>query len=286
MPDSMLTLMGDTRPPPPEPPETHVRLAADCDAARETVMQQPDDADALIWLGRRAAYCGDFSEAAAVFSDGIARFPDDARFYRHRGHRMITLRRFDDAVRDLETAARLIVGTPDSIEPDGRPNPRATPTSTLHTNVWYHLALARYLGGDFAGALRGWDACLGASQNPDMLVATTYWLYLTLRRLGRDDEAVRALEPIRADLDVIENRPYVRLLQLFRGEATTEDLLTAHGEIDAPLDDATLGYGIGAWHAAEGRTDEADAMFRRVYAGPQWGAFGFIAAEADLARGG
>jgi hypothetical protein len=43
-------------------------------------------------------------------------------WYRHRGHRYITLRCFDAAIADLEQASKLIKGKPGEIEPDGLPN--------------------------------------------------------------------------------------------------------------------------------------------------------------------
>ena len=47
---------------------------------------------------------------------------------------------------------------------------------------------------------------------------------------------------------------------------------------------ATTAYGIGIWHLLNGRDGEAEQIFRRIVAGGQWGAFGYIAAEAELAR--
>ena len=91
----------------------------------------PDDADAWIWFGRRTAYLGHFRDAVEIYTRAIERFPDDARFYRHRGHRYISLRRFDDAISDLERAAILIEGRPDAIEPDGLPNAAGKPRSRL-----------------------------------------------------------------------------------------------------------------------------------------------------------
>jgi hypothetical protein len=48
--------------------------------------------------------------------------------------------------------------------------------------------------------------------------------------------------------------------------------------------DATAAYGIGNWHFYNGRAAEAEAVFRRIMGGGQWAAFGYIAAEAELAR--
>jgi tetratricopeptide (TPR) repeat protein len=103
--------------------------------ARNTLTKNPNDPDAMIWVGRRLGYLGAYKEAIRVFSEGAARFPKDARFLRHRGHRYITLRCFDDAIRDFEAAAKLVKGQPDEIEPDGLPNAMNIPTSTLQSNI-------------------------------------------------------------------------------------------------------------------------------------------------------
>lgn len=265
------------------PPDVRARREAQLAEAQAAFEAAPDDPDALIWLGRRTAYLGRYRESIGIFSRGIQKFPADPRFYRHRGHRYITVREFGRAVEDLKEAARLIAGKPDEVEPDGLPNARNIPTSTLQSNIWYHLGLAHYLQGDFGKALEAFRECLKVSNNPDMLVATTYWLYSTLRRLDRAEEARQALEPIRPGLEIIENEGYFRLLRMIQGELSPEELRAgASGDLDPP----TLGYGIGNWHLYNGRRDEAAQAFREVLAGGNWPAFGFIAAEADLKRMG
>jgi tetratricopeptide (TPR) repeat protein len=201
--------------------------------------------------------------------------------YRHRGHRYLTLRRFADAIADLEKAAALRAGAADEIEPDGQPNARNQPLSTLHGNIHYHLGLARYLSGDFAGAARAFSDSIGVAGNHDMIVAGAYWLYLSLRRDGRADDAARVVEPIGADLEIIENQSYHQLLLVFRGDRAAGDLLAAGGE---ELDRATVRYGLGAWHLIEGRRAEAEELFREAVKIGMWPAFGHIAAEAELAR--
>jgi hypothetical protein len=47
---------------------------------------------------------------------------------------------------------------------------------------------------------------------------------------------------------------------------------------------ATQGYGVGNWYFVNGDRAKAMSTFEKVVAGPQWSAFGYIAAEADLAR--
>ncbi|MCK7468643.1 MAG: tetratricopeptide repeat protein [Desulfosudis oleivorans] len=135
----------------PAAPSSEIRRKYE--AARKAAEADPGSADDLIWLGRWAAYAGDYREAIRVFTRGTEKFPSDARFFRHRGHRYISVREFGRAVRDLEKAVLLIAGKPDEIEPDGAPNPRGIPVSTLNSNIYYHLGLAYFLGNDLEKAL-------------------------------------------------------------------------------------------------------------------------------------
>ena len=50
-------------------------------------LTDPNNVENLIWHGRFTAYIGNYRDAIQIYSDGIERFPDDARLYRHRGHR-------------------------------------------------------------------------------------------------------------------------------------------------------------------------------------------------------
>lgn len=251
--------------------------------ARKQFDEMPD-ADSIIWLGRRTAYLGSYKEAIRIFTGGIEKFPNDARFYRHRGHRFITLRCFDDAIRDFEKAARLVKGKSDQIEPDGLPNARNIPTSTLQSNIFYHLGLAYYLKGDFKQALRAYREAEKVSKNPDMLVATTHWLYMTLRRLGHENEARKAIEPIKDNLEIIENDDYYKLVRLYQGKLKAEDLLKEIGAEANTLSNASLGYGLGNWFLYNGEKEKAMKIFRQIVAGNQWASFGYIAAEIETRR--
>ncbi len=265
--------------------EARATLEKNLAVARAEYDKDPNNADALIWLGRRLAYLGRYRDAIEIFSEGIRKHPKDARMYRHRGHRYITVRELERAIEDLSTAAALVAGKPDEIEPDGQPNARNIPTSTLNSNIYYHLALAHYLRGAFEPSLKAWRECERYSKNPDMLVATSHWLYMTLRRLDRPGEARQVLDPISADMEIIENGSYHRLLLVYKGLEKADYALQksiASGGLDA----VTLGYGLGNWHLYNGRRDQAMAMFRELVEkhATQWPAFGYIAAEAELAR--
>lgn len=278
----VVSLLGDTLPPLPLPEETRADYTARLREAETQLAARPNDPDALIWVGRRMAYLGRYGEAIEIFTHGIAQFPQDARFLRHRGHRYITVRQFDLAAADLERAASLIGGRADQVEPDGLPNARNVPTSTLQSNIWYHLGLAYYLMGRFEDAVRAYREAMKVSRNPDMLVATSHWLYMTLRRLNRANEAELVLAPIHRELDVIENQAYHRLLLMYKAVIPIEE--PREPSNSSALEDATIGYGIGNFYLYTGRRSDAERVFRRVLAGANWAAFGHIAAEAELVR--
>ncbi len=252
-------------------------------AAKKEYDSAPTDAEKLIWLGRRAGYTGRFNEAITLFSKGIEVHPKNPKFYRHRGHRYLTTRQIDKAILDFRKAAALTKNQPDEIEPDGQPNRLNKPLSTLQFNIWYHLGLAYYLKGDFKQALSAYEECLKRSRNnDDSLVATSDWLYMTLRRLNRDAEAKKVLDPITEKMDIIENTSYWNRLLMYKGLRTPESVLDPKGADDLTI--ATQGYGVGNWYLYNRQPEKANEIFNRVLAGKQWAAFGYLAAEAEIAR--
>jgi hypothetical protein len=119
--------------------------------------------------------------------------------------------------------------------------------------------------------------------NDDMLVATSDWLYMTLRRVKRDAEVRQVLEPIREQMDVLENGAYHARLLMYKGLRTPESVLNLNTADDIQI--ATQGYGVGNWYLVNGDRAKAKEVFDRVLARKAWTAFGFIAAEADMKRG-
>jgi len=278
------SFLGEPLTRPDLPPEVLEVYQARYDEARTNLDRAPEDVDALIWMGRRTAYLGRYREAIRIYTQAMAVYPDDARLYRHRGHRYITVRELDRAIADFLRAAELTAGKADEVESDGLPNARGIPTSTLQFNIWYHLGLAYYLSGDLERAAWAYGRCAEVSRHDDSKVATAYWRVMTLRRLGREDEARAVMASVREDMDLIESGGYLELVRLHRGERRPEALLGPGGGA-ATLASATTGYGVGAWYLIRGDTTTARDIFGRVLRGTgQWAAFGYAAAEAELAR--
>ncbi len=262
--------------------ERKAELEANLAEAQANHDADPENAENIVWLGRRLGYLGRYQDAIEVLSKGVELHPESFKLYRHRGHRYISVRDFDRAVSDLAKAAELIEGVADAVEEDGAPNAQGIPRSTSHSNIWYHLALAHYLNGDFEKAASAWETCMEFSRvNDDMLVATADWQYMTYRRLGRDDDAAKVLEDIKQDMDVIENFAYHKRLLMYKGLVDPEELLDPGAD---DLDLATQGYGVANFFFVNGEEDKAREILDKVLEGTYWSAFGYIAAEADVKR--
>ena len=249
-------------------------------SALERYINDSLDVDNIVWLGRRIAYLGDYKKAIEIFSKGIKAFQEEAQFYRHRGHRYISIRQFDKAIDDFKKAVELIEGKEDIVEQDGIPNSQNIPLSSLHNNIWYHLGLAYYLKNDLPNALEAFQACLESSNNDDMQVATRHWLYMIFRRMQLPEEAALVLDPVHKDMTIIENEAYFNLLLFYKGELNIDDV---SGNNSTGSSEAAK-YGIANWYHYNDNIEEAKKRYQQLIESGNWAGFGFIAAEADLSR--
>ncbi len=249
--------------------------------ANQNLSKKPDNLNHIIWHGRRLAYLGRYQEAIAVYTNGLQRYPSSHQLRRHRGHRYITTRQINKAIDDFELAAFHSKKADNAIEPDGIPNKLNKPLSNDKFNIWYHFGLAYYLNGRFDRAVSAYEKCLEFSNNNDLKVATSYWLYLSARRIGNEEIAAKALENASPGMKLIENRPYLDLLLVFKGVKKVEKILEKAEGKDGILN-PTLAYGIGNWYLQNNQLDKARAIFLRTLENPNWDAFGYIATEADI----
>ena len=259
------------------------KLEAAYEEARTRALAAPDSVELAVWHGRRAAYLGRYRDAVTIFTEALERHPQSPELYRHRGHRYITLREIDKAIGDLSRAAELCAELPDRIEPDGAPNAFKIPLSTRTFNIDYHLGLAYFLDGQYERACDVYERCLVVSRrNNDLLTATAQWLTATYRRLGRHEDARKLLSTIDESMRILENDGYHELLLLAKGTRTVGELLAPEGK--NALMSATVGFGVGQLYQAQGELDQARKIYEQILETPYWSAFGYIAAERELAR--
>lgn len=257
------------------------KLVKQYEEAKAKYEAAPDVIENIIWYGRRKAYLGDYIKAIDIFTEGIKKYPEEPRFYRHRGHRYISIRKFKEAIEDFKKAKELTAGKEDTIEPDGMPNTQNIPLTTLKGNIAYHLGLAYYLTNDLENAINTYKERLILARNDDNKVSLLHWYYMALRRLDRNEDAKKILEPVHKDMEIIENMAYHQLCLFYKGVIKLEDFTGS--KYTSIMNDAAR-YGIANWYLYNNQKDEAKEVFEKLLAGKGWASFGYIAAEADYVR--
>lgn len=270
--------------------------------------------DRLVYAAQLAELLGDYRRVIDLMDRGIAADPTDPRLYRLRGHRYISLRRFEEARADFLRAVELIEGKPDEHEfypedtiddiyalvigddeqklPQHAPVDAETNTayagmykSTLQASIWYHLGLSHYLLGDFNAAYEAFTVAAQKAIDTDTDFAALDWRFMCLRRAGRMDDAAALVADVQTDDIVSHEKAYLRRVQMYTGRISADELLAASGEGEAEerAAFATQGYGLANWYLADGDVDKALPILRRVVDEGFEYAFGRIAAERDLA---
>lgn len=203
-------------------------------------------------------------EAINVFSYGLTLDPFNSLLYRWRGHKYINVRQFNRATADLEIAGRL---------------------DPSNWDVWYHLALGHYLNEEFDRAEDAYMNCWNLPNSNDSLVALADWLYMTLRRQGKDTRAAEILSEVDSDIELSAEwatDSYFPRIRLYKGELQPEDLL--EGVDRGTADFVTLGYGLGNYFYYNGEKEKAVEIWQDVVRGDYWSALGYVAAETELKR--
>jgi tetratricopeptide (TPR) repeat protein len=261
---------------PSSPPATTEAMKAFADA--KAAYEKQDNDKALAAFDRAIALDGssaDFhhgrcqtlarlqrhAEGIESCSKALQLRPDDAATLIDRGHYHINLRQLDPALADLT---------------------RAETMKKDDYGLFYHLALARYINGEFAKAADVYEQCVRTAQSPDNRMSCQAWQYLALVRAGRRADAQRLLDGFSPDPQQTPNA-YVERLLLFKGTRTEEQVATLMQKDALQL--PTVAYSIGIWHLLNGRDRQAREYFQKALTPPaQPTAFGAVASHFELQR--
>jgi tetratricopeptide (TPR) repeat protein len=222
---------------------------------------EPGNADFHHARGRTLARLQRHAEAVESCSKTLDLRPDDAAALIDRGHYYINLRKLDLALADLTRVEQM---------------------KKYEYGLFYHLALAQYLNGDFSKAAETYEGCVRTAPTTDNRTSCQAWQYLALRRAGRSADAEKVLSNFTPDQDQSPSA-YIDRLLLFKG-AKTEEEVAKTMEKDA-LQLPTVGYSIGIWHLLNGREQKAREYFEKALTPPaQQTAFGAVASYFELQR--
>jgi tetratricopeptide (TPR) repeat protein len=141
--------------------------------ARKSLAADPKSVERVLQLSKSKAEAArrQYREAVATSTQWLAFAPKNAKLYLERGHRELGLREFNPAMDDLEQATRL---APEMLD------------------AYCHLGLAHYFLGEFDKAAASFDRARALEKNNDNLIDCSNWLYVSLRRAGKEQEAAHA----------------------------------------------------------------------------------------------
>jgi len=237
--------------------------------ARKNLAADPKNVERVLQLSRAEAGRRQYKEAIATSTDGLAFAPKNADLHLERGHRELGLREFKAALNDLERATRL---APEMLD------------------AYYHLGLAHYFLSEFDEAAASFDKARALAKNNDSLIDCSNWLYVSLRRAGKEQEAAQVLTSITPEVKNTEPHLYfyLRLLRFYQGQLTAEAVLppppAGPEDLEGELAFDTVGYGVGNWHLYHHDPSEAAGLFRNAVKGEAWNSWGFIGSELELIR--
>jgi tetratricopeptide (TPR) repeat protein len=240
-------------------------------AARKSLAEDPKDVVRVVQLSKAEAARRQYREAVATTTQGLAVAPKSAELYLERGHRELGLRGFKQAMKDLEQSTKF---APDLLD------------------AHYHLGLAHYFLGEFAAAAISFDRARALAKNDDSLIDCTNWLYVSLRRAGKEKEAEQALARITPEVKNTEPHLYfyLRLLHFYQGQLTAEAVLppppAGRDDLEGELAFDTVSYGVGNWRIYHHQHADAVELLKNGVKGEAWNAWGFIGSELELVRGG
>ncbi len=235
--------------------------------ARKSLAADPESVERVLQLSKAEAARRQYREAVAASTQGLAFAPKNADIYLERGHRELGLREFKAAMNDLEQATRL---APEMLD------------------AYYHLGLAHYFLGEFDEAAASFDRARALAKSDDSLIDCSNWLYVSLRRAGKDQEAAQALTRITPEVKNTEPHLYfyLRLLHFYQGQLTEEAVLPPRPagpeDLEGELAFDTVGYGVGNWRLYHHNRSDAVGLFRNVVKGEAWNSWGFIGSEQEL----
>ncbi len=238
--------------------------------AEKKLSADPRNPELLLKLAQAEAAVWQYREAVATCGRGLRISPENAALYLERGHRELALMQFAEAGADLDRAAAF--------------DPKLLDT-------YYHLGLSHYFRSEFSQAADAFQHSVDGAVKPEDLINSTNWLYASLRRAGKTDEATKALARITPQVTTSDphSKFYLNLVRVFQGAMKEEDALppapSADGSnIEAELVYDTVSYGLGNWHLYRGETAKAQEYFRKVVEGNCWVTWGFVGSEVELNR--
>lgn len=211
-------------------------------------------------------------EARETLNQALYLNPFSADCHHRRGRKYISEGRYKEALADIITASRIDYN---------------------NNEHWYYQGVAAYLAKDYDIAEVAFKRAkdLMIEQGIDEYVAPIEWLWLTLQKLGKKEEAAAVVATVNDDTPCIaRSLSYKRRILLYNGTIKPEDFLDREAIKQRDRPDLYLIselYGLGNFYYINGETEKGNALLLEAREVPTFhSAFAYQQACNDLAERG
>lgn len=197
----------------------------DLAAANIVYASAPLKESSYSWKGRREGFMGNYAKSIEIFTEGMELFPDSYALYRYRGYHLVRNYQFEEGIADLRHAEELIEDIDVSPRQDGIPGKSNFSPSTFKRNIYFFLAQSSMATGDYNTVIEYMDKSVEANElrdRDDFLVATSFFKYMAMRKLGRHEEAIEMVKAIPNALDIIDNHSYYEAIMFLKDRYSRE----------------------------------------------------------------
>ena len=246
----------------------------DLEVANIVFKAAPLKESSFSWKGRREGFLGNYATAIEIFTEGLVHFPESYALHRYRGYFLVRNYQFEQGIADFRRAEELISQLDVSPSQSGIPGKSNFSPSTFKRNIYYYLAQSSMATGDYNTVLEYMDKAVEVNElrdEDDILVSTTYYKYMALRKLDRIEEAEALIKDISGGLDIIENFDYHDAIKFLQGRITRAQVLNRAGDLGK--------YTVAMMDHFEDDNDSAQKLWTEVTADNHKG---YWLAEAEL----
>jgi len=231
-------------------------------------------------LGNSYASIYQFNNAIKIYTDGLALYPNSFKLLRFRAHRLLSIRKVDEALADLEKALGFMDETyANEVEygVDGKMQ------GTYEHWIYYHLGLGNYLKGNYEKAISAYENCLRTSASGLDKAGSVYWLSTCYFKAQDTEKGEQILADFVFDPDTDLNYSYSLRILLHQGKKKPQDLM----DTDKPIEEWTKGevslaFDIGNWYIRKGQEAKGLSIHQKLLGSPYWNVWVYVVTEKDL----
>lgn len=234
----------------------------------------------FINLGNNYASIYQFNNAIKTYTKGLLHYPNSFKLLLYRAHRLLSVRKVDEAIPDLEKALTFMDVTNSS---ELEYNPDGSIKGSFEYWIYYHMGLGHYLKGNYGEAISAYKNCLKTSVTGNNKVGATYWLYNNYLKAKDNQNAEKLINEFVFEENADLNYSYSIRVLLHQGKITPEELLDDEKPSQKwTKGESSLAYDVGNWYKQNGQPEKGMSIHRKILDSPYWNIWAYVVAEKDL----